>query len=97
MTYGHRRGGRKLFFLTAPQRRIGRERVADFNVAVIGGEQMYQALRSMSADTQLILYPGANHGVTTPSHVRDRMERYLAWCAKTARRSNLVTALYLQQ
>lgn len=41
--------------MTAPHRRIGRERLADFNVAVIGGEQIYQARRSMGVDTQLIL------------------------------------------
>jgi dipeptidyl aminopeptidase/acylaminoacyl peptidase len=55
---------------------------SDFNVPIIGGEQMYQALRSMGIDTQLVIYPGAHHGITTPSYVRDRMERYLAWYGK---------------
>jgi dipeptidyl aminopeptidase/acylaminoacyl peptidase len=52
---------------------------SDFNVPIIGSEQMYQALRSMGVDTQLVIYPGQNHGITTPSYVRDRLERYLAW------------------
>jgi dipeptidyl aminopeptidase/acylaminoacyl peptidase len=51
----------------------------DFNVPVQGGQQMYQALRSLNIDTQLIIYPNENHGITRPSYVRDRYERYLAW------------------
>ena len=30
----------------------------DFNVPVVGGEQMYQALRSLGVPTQLVIYPG---------------------------------------
>ncbi|HYA48907.1 MAG TPA: S9 family peptidase [Burkholderiales bacterium] len=51
----------------------------DFNVPVIGGEQMYQALKSLGVPTELVVYPGQFHGLTTPSYVRDRYERYLAW------------------
>ena len=54
----------------------------DFNVPVQGGQQMYQALRSLGVDTQLIIYPNENHGITRPSYVRDRYERYLAWYDK---------------
>ncbi len=54
----------------------------DFNVPVAGGEQMYQALRSLGIETQLIVYPGQFHGISTPSYQRDRLERYLAWYAK---------------
>jgi dipeptidyl aminopeptidase/acylaminoacyl peptidase len=54
----------------------------DFNVPTIGAEQMYQALRSLGVDTQLIIYPGQFHGITVPSYVRDRLERYLAWFNK---------------
>jgi dipeptidyl aminopeptidase/acylaminoacyl peptidase len=54
----------------------------DFNVPTIGVEQMYQALKSLGIDTQLIVYPGQFHGITTPSYVRDRLERYLAWYDK---------------
>ena len=52
---------------------------ADFNVPIIGGEQMYQALKSMGVDTQLVIYPGQFHSITTPSYARDRLERYVAW------------------
>ncbi|MCX6549608.1 MAG: S9 family peptidase [Acidobacteria bacterium] len=54
----------------------------DFNVPIIGGEQMYQALKSLGVDTQLVIYPGQFHGLTTPSYQRDRLERYLAWYDK---------------
>ena len=33
-------------------------------------------------DTQLIIYPGQFHGITVPSYVRDRLQRYLAWFNK---------------
>jgi dipeptidyl aminopeptidase/acylaminoacyl peptidase len=54
----------------------------DFNVPIIGSEQMYQALKSLGVDTQLVIYPGQFHGLTTPSYQRDRLERYLAWFNK---------------
>jgi dipeptidyl aminopeptidase/acylaminoacyl peptidase len=56
---------------------LGGER--DFNVPVQGGQQMYQALRSLGIDSQLVIYPNEFHGITRPSYVRDRYERYLAW------------------
>ncbi len=55
---------------------------SDFNVPIIGGEQMYQALRSMGVDTELVVYPGQYHGITTPSYVRDRLQRYRDWYNK---------------
>lgn len=54
----------------------------DFNVPLAGGEQMYQALRSLGVPTQLVVYPGQFHGITRPSYQKDRMERYVAWYAK---------------
>jgi dipeptidyl aminopeptidase/acylaminoacyl peptidase len=51
----------------------------DWNVPLLNSEQMYQALKSLGRDTQLVVYPGASHGLARPSHRRDRMERYLAW------------------
>ncbi|HEY3381093.1 MAG TPA: S9 family peptidase [Vicinamibacterales bacterium] len=51
----------------------------DFNVPIAGVEQMYQALRTLNVDTQLIIYPGQHHGIRMPSYVRDRLTRYLAW------------------
>ena len=51
----------------------------DFNVPIAGGEQMYQALKSLGVDTQLVIYPGQFHGLTIPSYERDRLQRYLNW------------------
>ena len=51
----------------------------DFNVPLVGGEQMYQALKSQGIDTELVIYPGQYHGITMPSYQRDRLARYLAW------------------
>ena len=51
----------------------------DFNVPIAGGEQMYQALRSLGVPTQLVVYPGESHGLKRPSFRRDRLERYLNW------------------
>ena len=59
---------------------LGGER--DFNVPIQGSQQMYQALRTLGVDTQLIIYPNENHGIQRPSYQRDRMERYLAWYDK---------------
>jgi dipeptidyl aminopeptidase/acylaminoacyl peptidase len=59
---------------------LGGER--DFNVPVQGGQQMYQALRSLGIDTQLVIYPNENHGIQRPSYIRDRLERYLGWYDK---------------
>jgi dipeptidyl aminopeptidase/acylaminoacyl peptidase len=54
----------------------------DFNVPIVGGEQMYQALRSLGVDTELVIYPGQFHGLTVPSYRKDRLERYVAWYDK---------------
>jgi len=54
----------------------------DFNVPINGGEQMYQALRSLDVPTELVIYPGQFHGFTRPSFIRDRYERYFAWYDK---------------
>jgi dipeptidyl aminopeptidase/acylaminoacyl peptidase len=54
----------------------------DFNVPLAGSEQMYQALRSLDVETQLVIYPNQFHGISRPSYVRDRFERYLAWYDK---------------
>ncbi|MDQ2841155.1 MAG: S9 family peptidase [Acidobacteriota bacterium] len=54
----------------------------DFNVPVIGGEQMYQALQTLHVPTELVIYPGEFHGFTRPSFIKDRYTRYLAWYDK---------------
>ena len=54
----------------------------DMNVPINGGEQMYQALRSLDIPTELVIYPGQFHGFTRPSFIRDRYQRYLDWYGK---------------
>ena len=51
----------------------------DFNVPIAGGEQMYEALRTLGVPTQLVVYPGQYHLFTRPSYVEDRAARYVAW------------------
>ena len=60
----------------------------DFNMPIVGSEQMYQALRSLGVPTQIVIYPGQHHGIRKPSYVRDRLERYLAWYDKYAKAGN---------
>jgi dipeptidyl aminopeptidase/acylaminoacyl peptidase len=54
----------------------------DYNVPLIGSEQMYQALKHLDIPTELIVYPGENHSFSTPSYNKDVLERYLAWYDK---------------
>jgi len=54
----------------------------DFNVPIIGGEQMYQALRTLGVPAELIVYPGEYHELDRPSFLVDRYRRYLDWMEK---------------
>ena len=54
----------------------------DFNVPLLNSEQMYQAVRSIGVDTQLVIYPGQYHSFSVPSYLRDRLERWIAWYGK---------------
>ena len=51
----------------------------DFNVPLLNSEQMYQALRSLGRETQLVIYPGEYHDIRKPSYRRDRLRRYVDW------------------
>jgi dipeptidyl aminopeptidase/acylaminoacyl peptidase len=51
----------------------------DFNVPLVGGEQMYQALRGVGVDSQLVIYPDQHHILSLPSYRRDRLARSVAW------------------
>lgn len=51
----------------------------DWNVPILGSEQMYQAMKTLGRTTELVVYPGEYHGFTVPSHLKDRMERFMAW------------------
>ena len=54
----------------------------DFNVPAVGSEQMYQALKSLGVDTQLVIYPAQFHGITIPTYKIDRLQRYVDWYDK---------------
>jgi dipeptidyl aminopeptidase/acylaminoacyl peptidase len=54
----------------------------DFNVPIVGGEQMYQALRVLGVPTQLIVYPDQHHELSRPSFLKDRYDRVAAWFGK---------------
>jgi dipeptidyl aminopeptidase/acylaminoacyl peptidase len=69
----------KVKAITTPTLFMGGE--IDANVPILGSEQMYQAMKALGRTTELVEYPNENHGFTIPSHIKDRMERYLAWYA----------------
>ncbi len=51
----------------------------DWNVPLNQSEQLYQSLRRLGRDTQLIIYPGQGHGIRKPSYQKDRYTRFLGW------------------
>ncbi|HEX5667499.1 MAG TPA: S9 family peptidase [Chitinophagaceae bacterium] len=54
----------------------------DFNVPVIGAEQMYQAFKSTGIPTELVIYPGQHHGVRVPSYIIHRYKKHIDWYKK---------------
>ncbi len=70
----------KVTSITTPTLIMGGQ--IDWNVPIINSEQLYQALKRVGkVPTELVVYPNEYHGFTTPSHIKDRLERYLAWYA----------------
>jgi dipeptidyl aminopeptidase/acylaminoacyl peptidase len=67
----------KITDITTPTLFMGGD--IDWNVPILGGEQMYQALKQLGRTTELVVYPGEYHEFKVPSHLKDRLERYLAW------------------
>ncbi len=55
---------------------------SDFNVPVVGGEQMYEALRTLHVPAVLIVYPQQFHGFTRPTYLRDRYQYWFNWYGK---------------
>ncbi|HEX3556780.1 MAG TPA: S9 family peptidase [Thermoanaerobaculia bacterium] len=54
----------------------------DVNVPTLNSEQLYQALRRLGVETELVIYPNQSHGIVKPSYQKDRYERYIAWYDK---------------
>ena len=52
---------------------------------LLNSEQMYEALKSLGVDTELVIYPGQHHHFEKPSYERDRQWRYVAWYGKYLR------------
>jgi dipeptidyl aminopeptidase/acylaminoacyl peptidase len=65
--------------ITTPTLFMGGE--IDWNVPILGSEEMYQAMKTLGRETELVVYPGEYHSIRTPSHVKDRIERHLSWFA----------------
>jgi dipeptidyl aminopeptidase/acylaminoacyl peptidase len=76
--------------ITTPTLFMGGDK--DFNVPVIGGEQMFQALRSLGVPTEMIVYPNQHHGLSLPSFNYDRLERYVAWYDRFLKGNSAVQA-----
>jgi dipeptidyl aminopeptidase/acylaminoacyl peptidase len=51
----------------------------DFNVPVIGAEQMYQAFKSSGIPTELVIYPNQHHGLRVPSYIVHRYRKHIEW------------------
>ncbi len=51
----------------------------DWNVPILNSEQLYQALKRLGVETQLVVYPNEHHGIRRPAFILDRYERYLEW------------------
>ncbi|MFT5941417.1 MAG: dipeptidyl aminopeptidase/acylaminoacyl peptidase [Sediminicola sp.] len=72
--------------ITTPTLWIGGEK--DWNVPILNSEQMYQAMKRLGRETQLVVYPGEHHGIRRPTFVKDRLERYLQWFKTHVKESN---------
>jgi dipeptidyl aminopeptidase/acylaminoacyl peptidase len=51
----------------------------DWNVPIHNSEQLYQSLKRLGRETQLIVYPNEHHGIRRPSFQVDRFQRWLGW------------------
>jgi len=63
--------------ITTPTLYMGGDQ--DWNVPLLNSEQMYEALRRLGRETELVVYPGEDHGIDRPSFQKDRYERMVRW------------------
>lgn len=66
--------------ITTPTLWIGG--AVDWNVPILNSEQMYQSMKRLGRETQLVVYPGEHHGLRKPSFQKDRFQRFLGWFDK---------------
>jgi Prolyl oligopeptidase family len=57
----------------------------DFNLPLAGGEQLYQALKSVDTPAELVVCPGEFHTFTRRSFIKDRYQRWFEWYDKYVR------------
>ena len=65
----------------------------DWNVPVLNSEMMYQSLKRMGIETQLVVYPNSHHGGWEKEFRRDYPERALAWLDKYVKKEPAVTKM----
>ena len=51
----------------------------DWNVPIQGSEQLYQVMKRVGVETQLVVYPGEHHGGWSYANEKDSWLRRLAW------------------
>lgn len=51
----------------------------DVRVPLSQGKEFYRALSTRGIPTELVVYPGEQHGSFKPKHLIDRMERTVDW------------------
>jgi len=51
----------------------------DWNVPIQGSEQLYQVMKRVGIETQLVVYPGEHHGDWSFANEKDAWLRRLAW------------------
>ena len=51
----------------------------DWNVPIQGSEQLYQVMKRVGIETQLVVYPGEHHGGWSFANEKDAWLRRLAW------------------
>lgn len=55
---------------------------ADTRVPVMQSWELYRALVDLQVEVQMVLYPGATHGIRPPKQFADVMTRWLEWYQK---------------
>ena len=55
---------------------------SDFNVPLVAGEQLYQALRTLHVPAALVVFPQQFHVFKRPTYLRDRYQYWFNWYDK---------------
>ena len=54
----------------------------DVRVPLSQGLEFYHSLRALGVPTEMVIYPGEQHGIRRPRHQIDRLQRTLDWFAR---------------